>query len=134
MRGPKPLPRNVVELRGNPGKRPLNEDEPVIQPITELPEPPRKLKLEAKREWKRVIPYIIGNRLVGEESLSVLATYCTLHAAMVLAEKKGELPPAAYISQYRSLAGEFGLTPSARTRIKAGGNAKKTEEEKRFFG
>ena len=38
MRGRKPLPSNVVRLRGNPGKRRLNEAEP--RPVARLPPVP----------------------------------------------------------------------------------------------
>jgi Phage Terminase len=35
MRGRKPLPSNVVRLRGNPGKRRLNDSEP--RPVSKVP-------------------------------------------------------------------------------------------------
>ena len=39
MRGRKPLPSNVVRLRGNPGKRRLNDAEP--RPVARAPGLPR---------------------------------------------------------------------------------------------
>ena len=49
MRGRKPLPSNVVKLRGNAGKRPLNDREP--RPATAVPSCPSCLSDEAKKEW-----------------------------------------------------------------------------------
>ena len=134
QRGQKPNPSNVVELRGNPGKKPttLLESEPVVIPITEAPNPPRKLNREAKKEWDRVIPFCIRNRIIGVEALGLLCTYCYLHSQEVKCEKAGELLPAAYLAQYRMLAEIFGFTPAGRARIKVG-NAEKTDETERFF-
>jgi phage terminase small subunit len=133
QRGNKPNPSNVVELRNNAGKKTLLHDEPVTEPILDVVNPPRKLKGEAKKEWFRVMPFCIRNRIIGPEALGLLATYCYLHSQEVAAEKRGELLPAAYLAQYRMLAEIFGFTPAGRTRIKAG-NAKKNGDEERFFG
>lgn len=133
QRGAKPNSANVVRMRNNAGKIALRTDEPVIEPILDIPAPPRRLKREARKEWERVIPFCVTNKIIGPEALSLLATYCYLHEQEVLAEKRGELLPAAYLAQYRMLAEIFGFTPSGRTRIKAG-NAKKSTEEEQFFG
>jgi hypothetical protein len=50
MRGRKPLPSNVVKLRGNPGKRRPNDAEP--QPAAKTPPCPACLGEEARKEWK----------------------------------------------------------------------------------
>ena len=52
MRGRKPLPSNVVRLRGNPGKRRLNDAEP--RPAAKTPSCPACLGDEARKEWKRL--------------------------------------------------------------------------------
>ena len=133
-RGSKPNPSNIVELRNNPGKKPqaILDHEPVTIALTEPPEPPRKLNREAKKEWDRVIPFCIRNRIIGVEALGLLCTYCYLHSQEVKCEKAGELLPAAYLAQYRMLAEIFGFTPAGRARIKVG-NAEKTDETERFF-
>ena len=133
MRGPAPLPTAIKEFRGNPGKRPLNHDEPKPELVDGLPQPPKWLKGEAKREWNRVLPYLTGTKVLAKLDTGPLATYCLLHAEVVKAARKGEIPTAAVISQYRSLAGEFGMTPSSRSRIKVG-NVEEKDSEKRFFG
>jgi phage terminase small subunit len=132
--GKRKLPRNVVEMRGNPGKRPINTAEPDPTPITGIPDPPREMKPEAVKEWKRIIGYLVINKIIGIEGLSNLATYCMMHARIVELEKLGSTADAAMIGQYRLMAGEFGLTPSGRAKLKTGNGKEKDSDEKRFFG
>ena len=49
--GRKPTPTTLKELKGNPGRRPLNEAEP--KPAARLPSPPAHLSRSARREWRR---------------------------------------------------------------------------------
>jgi phage terminase small subunit len=124
----------ALRLLGKTGHRPINLDEPKPELVTGIPVPPRKLNAEGKREWERIVPDLVKTRILASIDLSYLATYCSLHAAIVAAEKKGDLLPASYISQYRALASEFGIGPSSRSRIKAGSGEETNAEEKRFFG
>ena len=55
-RGRKPKPTALKALEGNPGKRPLNEHEPV--PPKATLRCPAWLEAEAKKEWKRLIIFI----------------------------------------------------------------------------
>ena len=57
-RGRKPKPTALKKLEGNPGKRPLNELEPLPQ-VTML-RCPNWLEPEAKKEWRRLAPVLIG--------------------------------------------------------------------------
>ena len=50
-RGRKPTPTAIKELEGNPGKRPLNKNEP--KPTKKAPPCPKWLEPEAKKEWHR---------------------------------------------------------------------------------
>ena len=49
MRGRKPKPTLMKQLNGNPGKRPLNDREPV--PPAGTPTPPDYLDDVARQEW-----------------------------------------------------------------------------------
>ena len=55
MRGRRPKPTRLKMLTGNPGKRPLNGNEP--RPAPAVPDCPAELGPLARTEW---------NRLVGE--------------------------------------------------------------------
>jgi hypothetical protein len=57
---------------------------------------------------------------VGSEGLSIVATYCTLHAAIVAEEKKGNVLVASLLAQYRTLADSLGLTGSGRAKLHTG--------------
>jgi phage terminase small subunit len=112
----KPTALKVVE--GTFRKDRANADEPKFEPLTEIPAPPRKLKAEARREWDRVIEFVFKNRICGAEALSILATYCSVHAAIVAGEKKGEFS-AGLLAQYRALGERFGIDPASRGKIKS---------------
>jgi P27 family predicted phage terminase small subunit len=49
-RGPAKTPTNLTVLRGNPGKRSINKDEPKPRPIA--PKRPGWMNKDAKRIWK----------------------------------------------------------------------------------
>lgn len=56
-RGRKPKPTALKKLEGNPGKRPLNELEPM--PRVSMLRCPNWLEPEAKKEWRRLAPVLI---------------------------------------------------------------------------
>lgn len=85
MRGRKPLPTNVKVLRGNPGKRKLNKSEP--KPSGKLPACPHWLTLEAKREWRRVLPELKAMGLLTVVDRAALAAYCEAWACFRQAQE-----------------------------------------------
>src|SRR5689334_3828108 len=52
FRGPAPKPTAIKKIQGNPGKRPLNENEPQLEPG--IPECPDYLDEIARKEWARI--------------------------------------------------------------------------------
>lgn len=150
MRGRKPKPTHLKLVTGNPGKRPINEREPV--PANKLPTPPAFLADEAKVEWGRVAEELYRIGVLSSIDRGALAAYCQAYARWAQAEAAINATPAkeavaggllvsttngnaiqnplvgiankaaADMVRY---AAEFGMTPSARSRIKAD----KPEEE-----
>jgi len=134
-RGPAPQPTNIRILHGNPGKRPLNGNEP--QPRRERPSCPRWLTAEARKEWKRVVPELDRLGVLTIVDRAALTTYCQAWARYVEAEamltqygsvlksNKSDyiqVSPYATISKQMALlikafCQEFGLTPASRSRI-----------------
>src|SRR5687767_13735858 len=53
MRGPKPTPTSMKELRGNPGKRRLSKDEPRPAAVKTLRAPPH-LRPDARKIWREL--------------------------------------------------------------------------------
>lgn len=72
-------------LQGNPGKRPLNKNEPKPQPIA--PKPPSWLPREAKREWKRLAPELEKLGLLTIVDGTAFANYCLAYARLREAEE-----------------------------------------------
>lgn len=141
MRGRKPKPTKMKQLAGNPGKRPLNENE-VEPPVPDrIPYAPRHLNGEAKREWRRIVAILLELELYTEVDRAALAMYCQAWGRWVEAEKKLAKEdliltsckgtfyqnPRLHVAnkaweQMRKILPEFGLTPSSRARLSVGGS------------
>lgn len=102
-RGRKPKPTALKELAGNPGHRPLNENEP--RPEAENLRCPAHLKGEARKAWLKVSKklYELGV-LTGLDEM-VLETLCAAYQAWFIAHKmvgqEGELLPPPVQGQER---------------------------------
>lgn len=133
-KGRKPKPTALKLLEGNPGKRPLNVDEP--KPKKQAPSCPSWLEPEAKKEWKRMAKTLESIGILTEIDKAAFSGYCQAYARWREAEefltKHGTIfkTPSGYIQQVpqvsiaqtylkvmKDFSSEFGLTPAARTRI-----------------
>lgn len=138
MVGRKPKPTHLKVLEGNPGKRPLNKNEPKPKPVA--PKCPSWLNKIAKKEWKRIVPELERLGLLTVVDGAALEGYCQAYARWVEAEqflqKHGTVfrTPSGYIQQVPQVAiaqkylqlvkafcAEFGLTPSSRGRMQLPG-------------
>ena len=119
MAGRPPKPRGAKVLMGTFRKCRDNPDEPESAIIEGIPEPPRELEGDARVEWDSCIEYVVRNRIIGPEGLSLLVTYCNLRAAIIRKERAGLISevPASTIAQCRALAESFGLTGSSRAKL-----------------
>ena len=142
MRGAKPKPTHLKLVTGNPGKRKLNKNEP--KPTPQLPMPPEDLCDDAKVEWGRVSEELFRLDLLTKLDRSALAAYCQAYGRWMQAERllggarkkspaNGGLlirttngnyvqSPLVGIANKAMAdmvryAAEFGMTPSARSRI-----------------
>jgi P27 family predicted phage terminase small subunit len=134
MAGRRPLPTATKLLRGNPGKRAINQREP--KP-TGIPTCPTHLDATAKREWTRISRELIDIGLLTEVDRSALAAYCAAYSRWASAEKSIakfglviKSPKSGYpvanpfvgiantaLQIMHRFAIEFGLTPASRTRL-----------------
>lgn len=78
MRGRRPKPTRLKVLTGNPGKRPLNTDEP--KPEVATPECPAELGPVARREWDRLACELTALRILTNLDRAALAAYCGAYA------------------------------------------------------
>ena len=148
--GRKQTPTALKLLRGNPGKRPLNGEEP--KPAASLPEAPEHLTEEAKKEWDRAGAFLVSLGLVTDLDLAAFAAYCTAYGRWLEAEQalkdfgvmlkspSGFPVQSPYLAvankameQMRSLLSEFGMSPASRTRVTSlPADPQEDEFEKRF--
>ena len=145
--GRRPKPTKVKILEGNPGKRPLNTNEPV--PPEGRPSCPQWLNKEAKKEWRRVARDLHEMGLLSKVDRTALAGYCEAYSRYLWAvekckdgytyefynhqfQTKREKMPEEQIlrdalNQVKQFCSEFGLTPSSRGRMQVPGQ-KETED------
>lgn len=135
MRGRKPVPTHLKILKGNPGKRRLNQDEPM--PDRGMPEKPLFLDTYAKAAWKSLTGILDRMGMLTVADGLTLTCLCQawseLHHASVALKRKGRtvvngaggLSSHPAISQQRSawkaireFSALFGLDPSSRVRLK----------------
>ena len=141
-RGRKPTPTHLKLVRGNPGKRAINHAEP--KPEVVLPSPPAELSEDALAEWNRVAGELHHLGILTAIDRAVLAAYAQAYGRWVQAERaaakmaeKDQMTGGLMIRTTNGnavqnpligvankamadmvrYAAEFGMTPSARSRI-----------------
>lgn len=134
MRGGKPIPSYLKIVRGNPGRRPLNESEP--KPVGNLDVPPDWLTAAQKEGWRYVIQHAPVGLLKRLDSallvIWVVAEDLHRQAAESLAKSRSLLARGSMrqivVSPYIAImngqalimlktASELGFSPVSRTRI-----------------
>jgi P27 family predicted phage terminase small subunit len=140
MRGRRPKPSRIKILAGNPGKRPMNTNEPRPEPM--VPDCPSELGPTARQEWERLAGELGRLRILTVLDRAALAAYCNAYGLWAEAteaiQKYGTMvkSPTGYPIQspYVSIANrqaeimiriasEFGFTPASRSRITIAVNA-----------
>jgi P27 family predicted phage terminase small subunit len=86
MKGRKPKPTFLKLVTGNPGRRPLNQNEP--QPEKAIPTVPAHLSDVAKVEWGRIANELHDLGMLTRLDRAVLAAYCQAYSDWVEAEAK----------------------------------------------
>ena len=156
MRGRKPKPSHLRLVTGNPGRRPINDREPAV--IQGQTTPPLELNAPARREWRRVSKRLHAAGLLSPIDRGALAAYCQAYGVWVQAEQalahmaandpvsfalmvktsNGNViqnPLVGIANKARSdmvrFAAEFGMTPSARSRVQADPTAIQKDEPTR---
>lgn len=140
MPGPPPKPTKLKELEGNPGKRALNVNEPQPSALFTLPLPPDVLGDVGRSVWTDFGQELLKSGLLTYADLPVFLGFCINYEVMIQAAEaikdKGMLvhgargkvrnPAIAALtsasSAVKAFGVEFGMTPSARSRIKLPGD------------
>lgn len=135
--GRTPLSTEDKKLRGNPGKRALHEDQlPKSKILFALPDPPPYLGEFGEKEWHRTGPALIQMKMLAESDLPAFQAYCMNIQLMIesmldiqangltIMGQRGRIKNPAVVSfgqattAIRGFVSEFGLSPSARSRIR----------------
>lgn len=147
-------PTNVKKRQGNPGRRPLNQNEPAFKGTTT---PPLHLDPIAKSEWRRLRPRLEFHDMLTPADRVAFAAYCSAYSRLVQAERflasdaargslvykteGGALKPWPHVGiaersaqQMHRFLTEFGLTPSSRSRLDITTPKKEEDDEDFLFG
>lgn len=128
------LPTNLKVLKGT--ARPSRENKAEPKMPAGAPECPEHLDEEAKREWFRVVPSLVGASILTRVDHAALAAYCQNVSRWIKAERQiaeegitftgdnGMIRrhPAVGIAHdammaIKAFACEYGLTPVSRARV-----------------
>lgn len=135
MRGRKPKPTHLKLIDGNPGKRPLNDAEPM--PETPLGEPPEWMSAREKQIWRDALRSA-PDGMVKDLDMSVFAAWVGHYSVWEHAKQQvtrfgtmvrtpvqnlvQQNPYLAVMNKQSQLmmkaAAELGFTPSARSRVR----------------
>lgn len=118
MANPK-KPRALKVVAGT--VQPCRDEKPAVElpTISDVPPAPDWLpNAHAVKEWERLAPILVANKLLTEAGLSALGQLCALHGKVVQLYAAGEAPVASMVSQLRNLINDFGLTPVAQGKVR----------------
>jgi len=134
LKGRKPTPTALKLLKGNPGNRPVNKNEPKYS--FDIPKPIHTLNKYGKKEWERICTLLESTKLLTEADWTALSCYCQCFGRWVKAEenvknkgmliktKNGNLVHNPYLDianrcmkQMQFYLTEFGFTPSSRSKV-----------------
>jgi len=132
----KRTPTKLKILKGNPGRRKLNKDEPQYSKLEEAP--PDSLCEIGRGEWNRIVGEMRASGVLTVADEKILWCYCSEYAtaeqavmelkgqSLILESPKGYPFQNPYLNIKRksflimkTLATELGLTPSSRSRVSA---------------
>ena len=149
-RGPQPKPTALKLLEGTYRKdrAPKNEPKPKVQ----APSCPSWLRPEAKAEWKRLAPELVGDGLLTKRDRMLLAALCDAWADFHECEKVIKEDGLTYITgggilanhplivtkhkardQINKFGAKFGLSPTDRCQMEKPVDESKEAAEARAF-
>jgi P27 family predicted phage terminase small subunit len=161
MAGRPPKPTALKALQGNPGKRPLNKREPKSSVLTS--EPPPWLDEYAKEAWEQISPLLVGMRVLTEADAPALCllvkAWSDWRTADAVIQREGtsfevkewdrgaeefvvvsirRRPEVAERAdawrRVRLALTDFGMTPSARSRVVTADEGDPEDELDKFLG
>ena len=132
MRGPQPKPTALKRFEGNPGKRKLNDAEPI--PVGALKKPSH-VTAAAAEEWERVVAAMPPGFYTSADTSTLtvyVSAWVVYRKAVLIIEREGMFsigstgqmvphPALAIIATQANIilkaADRLGMSPAARTRL-----------------
>lgn len=149
--GRPPKPTRLRLLEGNPGRRPINENEPKPRQRRRLPSPPDSLGDEGKKEWRRLGPALMKLGLLTDLDLNAFTLFCSTWERWLVASCEARriplvLTPRNFLVQSpwvsisnrlfymlnQSLA-RFGMDPASLSRIAVDPTDKDDDDLSKFL-
>jgi P27 family predicted phage terminase small subunit len=135
-RGRKAKPTNLKLIQGNPGKRKLNDAEPSVDALQEVPAAPGWLSERGMEAWDHLASWLVGSKILTATDLHNLEAFCSAYGrwrdAEELYAKEGAVvtgatggpvknPAATVINeslkQMAMFGSALGLDPASRVRL-----------------
>jgi len=156
MKGRKPKPSHLKLITGNPGKRPINEKEPKV--ARSRPSAPAHMSDRAREAWGYVSGLLDRMGVLSEVDAVALEMLCETYADYLAARDELESFGSNYYGtataagdtmhrahpavaqkndadrRLRGWLSEFGMTPSARSRVNTDGKAHEDDSAAAYFG
>ena len=156
IRGRKPKPTAVKRLAGNPGKRPLNEDEP--KPSAGAPDMPEHIALDerAVEAWEWLCGVLDEMGILAKSDKALMTLYCDAWSQYVMVrEQLAPVGAAQFVlrgrtgsfyrnplidtesmirKQLMSYLSELGLSATSRARIHTTRKTDDPDEKSGFLG
>ncbi len=148
--GRKPIPTRAKELAGNPGNRPLNENEP--EPVAGAPERPELRDDIAEKAWDVLCAELSEMEILAKSDgilLAICAETWSLwrEALRIVSDEGGVLTggkggayanpwanlETMYAKRLESYVASLGLSPTARARVQKIMTPDTKEGKGRFF-
>ncbi|ECF2367701.1 phage terminase small subunit P27 family [Salmonella enterica subsp. enterica serovar Mountpleasant] len=155
MAGRRPKPTRLKVVAGNPGKREINENEPL--PAREIPPVPEHLTDWGKVAWGKLTELLDDMEVITIADGLALERLCDVYADILQLRNTIAVEGRTYTVQtdggflikanpavamladadrrFKSYLVEFGLTPAARSKVNVRGGKEKEEDPlSQFFG
>tara|TARA_B110000196_G_scaffold317906_1_gene332084 strand:- start:17114 stop:17587 length:474 start_codon:yes stop_codon:yes gene_type:complete len=142
MAGRRPKPKALKEAAGNPGKRPINQDEPEFEQLLNIEHPEWIEDEIAIQCWQHYCPLLCSSGVMTLADIHNLEMFCMAYATwrhsiamagkeITILQENGTLKKNPALSaanesfkQVQSIGALMGLDPANRTKIVVPGGGK----------
>ena len=115
MRGPAPLPSNVLKMRGT--EKATRAREQTVPKVADQLKPPTGMPAPVRKIWKGKVDVYTARGMDLSGCGGALAQFCYLEHFLSQQWKANMAPQAAMISRHTELCAKFYDVPAAKTNV-----------------